>query len=210
MLLKGKESLSDSELLAIILGSGTKGENVIELSKRILKESGNKLNNLARLDVKEVTKFKGIAKTKAIKILASLELGRRLQSEEITQGNKVKTSKDAFNYLSRFLSHKNREEFWVLYLNNSNTIISHKCIAQGGITQTTADIRLIFEHALNCLATSIILAHNHPSGNLFPSDADRQLTKRIKDGGNLLSISVLDHVIVTDNAYYSFADEGIM
>lgn len=211
LLQKGKSALSDAELMAILIGSGNQEESAVELSRRILKESaGNNLNQLAKLSVSDLIKFKGIGEAKAITIVAALELGRRRKFEEEETKVKVSSSKDAFNFIQGTLLDLAYEEFWVLHLNRANTIIHKTMISRGGITGTVADTRLIFKSAIEKLSTAIILCHNHPSGQLKPSDADIQLTKRMVETGKLMEIPVLDHLIVTDNGYFSFADEGMI
>lgn len=211
LLQKGKSALSDAELMAILIGSGNQDESAVELSRRILKEAvSNNLNQLAKLSVSDLVKFKGIGEAKAITIVAALELGRRRKFEEEETKVKVKSSKDAFQYIQGTLLDLAYEEFWVLHLNRANTIIHKTMISRGGITGTVADTRLIFKAAIEKLSTAIILCHNHPSGQLKPSDADIQLTKRMVETGKLMEIPVLDHLIVTDNGYFSFADEGMI
>lgn len=210
LLQKGKSSLSDSELIGILIGSGTVSLSAVELSKQILSSVNNNLNELAKLSVKDLQKFKGIGEAKAITIVAAMELGRRRKGAEIIKKPKVTSSKDAYNYIIGDLQDLPHEEFWVLLLNRSNTIISKQQISSGGVSGTVADPKMIFKIALENLASSIILIHNHPSGNLKPSDADLRLTKKMSDSGILLDIPVLDHLILTDSSYFSFADEGIL
>jgi len=210
LLQKGKSALSDSELMAILIGSGTVSMSAVELSKQILSTVENDLNNLAKLTVKELQKFKGIGEAKAITIVAAMELGRRRKGSESIKKPKISSSIDVFNYIIGDLQDLRHEEFWILLLNRSNTVIYKHQISSGGVSGTLADPKMIFKIALDNLASSIILIHNHPSGNLKPSEADIRLTKKLKDSGTLLDIPVLDHLIVTDSAYYSFADEGIL
>ena len=208
LLQKGKSTLSDSELIAILIGSGTVSLSAVELSKQILATVGNNLNDLAKLTVKDLQKFKGIGEAKAISIVAAMELGRRRKATEITKKPKVTSSKDVYNYIIGDLQDLPHEEFWILLLNRSNTIISKHQISSGGVSGTVADPKMIFKIALENLSSSIILIHNHPSGNLKPSESDKRLTKKLSDSGTILDIPVLDHLIITDSSYYSFADEG--
>jgi len=207
---KGRESLSDAELLAILLSSGSKDESAVDLSKRILKDVSNNLLQLSKLDIPALTKYKGIGTVKALTIAAALELGRRRRESEVIQKKAIKCSKDAFEYMQAELSDKFYEEFWVINLNVANKIINKNQIGEGGLTQATVDVRRIFKLALENNAASIILCHNHPSGNILPSDNDIELTKKIKSGGDTLNIKVLDHVIIGEEKFYSFADEGKM
>lgn len=208
--LKGKSSLTDAELIAILLGSGTTTLSAVDLAKKILQSSGNNLHDLARSSVKELTKIKGIGEAKAITIVAALELGRRRKEHDVDEKPKITNSRDAFEILKPDLLDIQHEEFWVLLLNRANRVIRKHQISQGGVSGTVADPKIIFKSALNDLASGIILAHNHPSGNLTASQADIDLTKKLKDAGKLLDIQVLDHVIVAGQKYYSFADEGML
>ena len=208
-LLKGKSSLSDSELLAILIGSGSRNESAVQLCQRILAYTNNNLNQLGKLSVNQLTNFKGIGEAKAISIAAALELGRRRRAEESIELKKITSSKMVFEIMQPIIGELPHEEFWILYLNNSNKVIHKSQLSKGGLTGTVVDIRLIFKMAFEYNATSIILSHNHPSGKLQASDADIQITKRIKEASKHLEINVLDHVIVTENGYYSFNDEGI-
>lgn len=208
LLAKGVMALSNAELLAILIGSGTKNISAVDLSKEILSYSENNLNLLGKKSVKDFVKHKGIGEAKAITIVAALELGRRRKTEDNKSKNKITSSKDVFNIFSPILSDLQHEEFWVLTLNRSNKIINKHKISQGGLSATVIDNKIIFNFVLNDLATSIILCHNHPSGNLSPSENDKQITKKIKQAAKLLDITLLDHIIVTQTNYFSFADEG--
>jgi DNA repair protein RadC len=208
LLLKGKAALSDAELIAILIGSGTPKMTAVDLSKEILRSVNNDLNELAKRTVKDLSKFKGIGEAKAISIVAALELGRRRKETESVEKPKVTSSKAAYEVLRPHLMDLPHEEFWVILLNRANQVIRPVQISTGGVAGTVADPKLIFKAALEYLASAVILAHNHPSGNLTPSPADRDLTKKIKEAGRLLEIPVLDHLIVADKGYYSFADEG--
>ena len=209
LMLKGKQALSDAELVAILIGSGSRNESAVSLSKRILASVDNNLNALGKLSLKQVMEFKGIGEAKAISIAAALELGRRRRAEETIELKKITSSKAVFEIMQPIIGELPHEEFWVLYLNNSNKVIYKAQLSKGGMTGTIVDIRLIFKVAFEQNATSIILAHNHPSGKLEASDADKEITKKLKLAGEQLDIRVLDHIIVTENGYLSFQDEGI-
>jgi len=208
-LLKGKSSLSDSELLAILIGSGSRNESAVQLCQRILISANNNLNQLGKLSIKQLTEFKGIGEAKAISIAAALELGRRRRSEDAVELKKITSSKVAFEIMQPIIGELPHEEFWILFLNNSNKVIHKAQISKGGITGTVVDSRIIFKTALEYNATSLILTHNHPSGKLFPSDADKEVTKKLKLAGQQLDVLVLDHIIITETGYYSFNDQGI-
>ncbi|MDE0771100.1 MAG: DNA repair protein RadC [Salibacteraceae bacterium] len=209
-ILKGRSSLSDAELLAIILGSGSRNESAVELARRILDSASSSLVELGKYNLSELQSFKGIGEAKSIAIAAALEIGRRRRSQEINVKNKIASSNDAFELLHAELSDLNTEEFWIILMNRANKVIKKIRISSGGISGTVADLRVIFKAAIDNLASAIILAHNHPSGNLKPSQADINLTKKIKDSGNILDIPVLDHIIIAENSYFSFADEGLL
>lgn len=210
MLVNGVRALSEAELIAILIGSGNSDESAVELSRRILASVTNNLNELGRKTISDLQKFKGIGEAKAITIMAALELGRRRKESEPTERPRINSSADAANIFKPLLSDLPHEEFWVLLLNRNNLVIDKMIISRGGITGTVIDVRIIMKMALECLACSIILCHNHPSGNLIPSEADKEITRKIKDAGKLFDISVLDHVIVGNNSYFSFADEGLI
>ncbi|MGK0407669.1 MAG: DNA repair protein RadC [Roseivirga sp.] len=205
---KGSLALSDAELLAILIGSGNRNESAVDLSKRILQSVQGNLNELARLNLQDLIKFNGIGEAKAISIATALELGKRRNLAEALERKSLKSSQAVYDILQPLIGDLAHEEFWVLYLNNFNKLIHSACISKGGITGTVVDIRQVYNIALQKKATSIILAHNHPSGNIKASQADLNLTRKIVEGGKLLDISVLDHVIVTEKFYYSFRDEG--
>ncbi|HOD11035.1 MAG TPA: DNA repair protein RadC [Flavobacterium sp.] len=209
LMLKGKQALSDAELVAILIGSGSRNESAVSLSKRILASVDNNLNALGKLSLKQLMEFKGIGEAKAISIAAALELGRRRRAEETIELKKITSSKAVFEIMQPIIGELPHEEFWVLYLNNSNKVIYKAQLSKGGMTGTIVDIRLIFKVAFEQNATSIILTHNHPSGKLEASDADKEITKKLKLAGEQLDIRVLDHIIVTENGYLSFQDEGI-
>jgi DNA repair protein RadC len=208
LMLKGKSVLSDAELIAILIGSGSRNESAVDLSKRILASADN-LNVLGKMSVSQLMNFKGIGEAKAITIIAALELGRRRRAEDAVELIKITSSKKVFEIMQPLIGELPHEEFWVLFLNNSNKVISKSQLSKGGITGTIVDVRLIFKLALENGATGLILCHNHPSGNLIPSDADKQITKKIQKAGESLDVKVLDHLIITETKYYSFVDEGI-
>ena len=210
LLLKGKSILSDAELIAIVIGSGTPSLSAVEVAKQILSKVGNDLGALARLTVKDLTQFKGIGEAKAINIIAALELGRRNIGNEKISKPKITSSSDVYQMMKPHLHDLSHEEFWVLILNRGNQVIKKQQISSGGVSGTVADPKIIFRSALGELASAIILVHNHPSGNLSPSGQDVELTKKMKRAGEALEIVVLDHVIFSDDGFYSFADEGIL
>ncbi len=207
---KGRQSLTDAELIAILIGSGNSKESAVDLSKRILSSTKNNLNKLGKLSFQQLTSFKGIGEAKAVTIIAAMELGRRRRSEEAIERVKITSSSSVFEVLQPVIGELDHEEFWILYLNNSNKIIEQFQISKGGITGTLVDIRITLRKALELGAVSLILAHNHPSGNLNPSEADKQLTKKLKTAAESLDIKILDHIIVTEKSYFSFADEGLL
>lgn len=208
-MLKGKSALSDAELIAILIGSGNRNESAVDLSKRILGSVDNNLNALGKLSISQLMNFKGIGEAKAISIIAAMELGRRRRAEDAVELTKITSSKVVFEMMQPIIGELPHEEFWILYLNNSNKVISKSQLSKGGITGTLVDVRLVYKTALEMGATSLILCHNHPSGALTPSDADKQITRKLKLAGDSLEIKVLDHLIVTENHYFSFVDEGI-
>lgn len=210
LMLKGKSALSDAELIAILIGSGNKSESAVELSKRILASVDNNLNAAGKLSLQQLMVFKGIGEAKAITIAAAMELGRRRQGEEALELKKITSSKAVFEIMQPIIGELPHEEFWIIYLNNSNKVIYKSQLSKGGITGTMVDVRLVFKTAIEHGATSMILAHNHPSGLLQASEADRKITQQLKLGGKHLDINVLDHLIITEKAYLSFADEGIL
>lgn len=210
LLLKGTSALSDSELIAILIGSGNRKESAVELSKRILTYFKNNLNELARANINELSKFNGIGEAKAISIITALEIGKRRRLARALSIPKITCSKDAFEILNPIIADLPHEEFWVIHLNNSNKVIDKQFVSKGGVTGTSVDLRILFKKSLELLSTAIILGHNHPSGKITPSNADKQLTQKIKNGATLLDIKVLDHLIITQKAYFSFADEGIL
>lgn len=210
LLQKGRGSLSDAELLAILIATGSRNESAVDLCKKILAKTGNSLNELGKFSVNQLMEFKGIGEAKAITIVAALELGRRRRTEEALEKKKISSSSSVFELMQPVIGDLPHEEFWIVYLNNSNKVIDRFQLSKGGITGTLVDVRLALKKALELGATSIILAHNHPSGNLNPSTSDKQLTQKLKTAGESLDIKVLDHVIVTEKSYFSFADEGLL
>lgn len=208
--LKGRTALSDAELIAILIASGSRNESAVTLSQRILVSVENNLNELGKLGVSDLTKFKGIGEAKAISIIAALELGRRRRLGEVLQKNKITSSQTVFELMQPLIGELPHEEFWIVYLNNSNKVLQSKQLSKGGITGTLVDVRLAFKNALQLGAVAIILAHNHPSGMLTPSEADKALTKKLVTAGESLDIKVLDHLIITEKSYFSFADENIL
>jgi DNA repair protein RadC len=210
LLLKGTSALSDAELIAILLGSGTRKISAVELSKKILQGVNNNLHDLAKLSVKDLMKMKGIGEAKAISVIAALELGRRRRDLEADEKPRITSSKDAYEILKGNLLDLPHEEFWILLVNRANRVIKKVQISQGGVAGTIADPKIIFKNALEALASGVIIAHNHPSGNLTASQADIDLTKKLKEGGRLLDIQILDHLIIAGQKYFSFADEGIL
>jgi len=207
---KGKATLSDAELVAILIGSGNREESAVALCKRILASVDNNLNALGKLSIKQLTQFKGIGEAKAITIIAALELGRRRRGEEAIEIKKITSSVSVFELMQPIIGELPHEEFWIVYLNNANKVLQKSQLSKGGITGTLVDVRLVLKNAIEVGATGIILSHNHPSGNLNPSEADKQLTKKLKTAGESLDIKVLDHVIITEKSYFSFADENLL
>jgi DNA repair protein RadC len=210
MLAKGIRSLSEAEMIAILIGSGNLDESAVELSRRILASVNNNLNELGKKSSNDLCKFKGIGPAKAITIMAAMELGRRRKESEPDEKPKVITSADAAAIFKPLLSDLPHEEFWVLLLNRNNLMIDKMLVSQGGLSGTVIDVRIILKMALDKLACSIILCHNHPSGNLVPSEADKEITRKIKEAGKHMDIPVLDHLIIANDAYFSFTDEGLI
>ena len=207
LLNKGRRSLTDAELLAILIGSGNRNETAVQLCQRILADLKNDLNKLGKLEVSELMKYKGIGEAKAISIIAALELGRRRKNESQEEVPSISSSKAAYDYFLANMVDLAHEEFWVLLLNRANKPIDIKMVASGGVSATIVDVKIILKLAIERLASSIIIAHNHPSGSLLPSDADKEITAKIKNACKLIDIPLLDHLIVTDRGFYSFNDE---
>jgi DNA repair protein RadC len=208
--LQGKSILTDAELIAILIGSGTKKESAVELSKRILNSVNNNINELAALAFEQLIEFNGIGEARAVSIITALELGKRRHFEQTEQKPVIKSSATAFQILQPIIGELQHEEFWVLYLNNSNKVIAKKQLSKGGITATMVDVRLLFKKAVELAIVGIIVCHNHPSGKIKPSKSDELLTQKIKEAGQTLDIKLLDHLIITQKDYFSFADNGIL
>ena len=206
----GSFVLSDAELIAILIGSGSRNESAVELSKRILASVDNNLNELGKLSVSQLMRFKGIGEAKAVTIVAALEMGRRRRLEDTSKIIKIQSSPDAFELLYPLIGELPHEEFWIVYLNNSNKVVHKAQLSKGGITGTLVDVRLVLKQALELGAVGIILAHNHPSGTLVPSAADKQITKKLKVASEALDIKILDHLILAQHQYLIFADKGIL
>ncbi|MEC3906898.1 DNA repair protein RadC [Tamlana sp. 2201CG12-4] len=207
---KGKTALSDAELIAILIGSGNKDESAVALCKRILASTNNNLNELGKRSIKQLMEFKGIGEAKAITIVAALELGRRRRGEEALEKNKITSSTSVFELMQPVIGDLQHEEFWIVYLNNANKVIQKNQLSKGGITGTLVDVRLVLKTALEVGAIGLILVHNHPSGALKPSEADKQITQKLKNAAQNLDIKVLDHLIITEKAYFSFSDENLL
>ncbi len=208
MLLKGKNALSDAELLAILLGSGTVGESAVALAQRILSEVDYNLHELGKRSVTELQRYKGVGEAKAIAIAAALEIGRRRQLSDLRERPRITGSRDAFQVIAPLLTDLHHEEFWVLMLNKANEVFARERLRTGGMAGTVVDVKILFKTALDARAAAVIAVHNHPSGNLQPSQADVDLTRRLRKAGELLDLPLLDHLIVSERGYYSFADEG--
>lgn len=210
LLHKGSASLSDAELIAILIGSGTRKVSAVELSRIIVSDAQNSLDSLGKKSLKELMKYKGIGEAKAITIAAAMELGKRRAMEMPVELPKIKSSNDAFRIMQPIIGELPHEEFWVMLLDNSHKVLEKKNISIGGITGTLVDTRLVFKKAIEAGAVAMLLAHNHPSGNLKPSMQDKALTMKLVEAGKLLDIKVLDHLIITQQGFYSFADEGLI
>jgi len=207
---KGYSVLSDAELIAILIRSGSPNESAVGLSKRILAAVDNNLNELGKLSLEQLKQFNGIGEAKAVSIMAALEIGRRRRGEEALKITRITSSKSVYELLQPKMGELPHEEFWIVYLNNSNKILFAGQQSKGGITGTLVDVRLVLKRALELGAVGLILAHNHPSGTLKPSEADKQITKKLKSASEALDIKILDHLIITHKEYFSFADEGLL
>ncbi|MDX9928900.1 MAG: DNA repair protein RadC [Bacteroidales bacterium] len=207
---KGAATLSDAELLAILISSGTKSKSAVDLGRELLALAGNNLNSLGRLGIPELRALQGIGEAKAVTIAAALELGRRRKLAEAPENGQIKSSADVFNIFHPLLADLTHEEFWILFLNRSNKPINRMKISQGGISGTVTDVRIIMKKAVENLASGLVVCHNHPSGNNNPSESDIQITQKIRDAGSLLDVQLLDHIIIAGSAYYSFADNGLI
>lgn len=210
MILKGRHALTDAELLAILLGSGTKTKSALDLAQEMLHNSSNNLVSFGKKTLKDLIKFKGVGEAKAITILAAIELGRRRKEVEVVKKNKINCSNDIYEYLEPLFKDIHHEEFYIILLNRANEIIHKEQISKGGIGGTIVDGKIIFKIALDHRASAIILCHNHPSGQLKPSEQDKKLTKELIQFGKMIDLLILDHIIFTDNGYFSFSDEGIL
>ena len=206
----GTASLSDAELLAILISSGTKDKSAVDLGRELLGMANNNLNNLGKLTIADFRKVHGIGPARAVTIAAALELGRRRKLSEVQYVPQIRSSKDVSDIFQPLLSDLLHEEFWILFLNRSNKVINRMKLSQGGISGTVTDVRLVMKKAIECLASGIIVCHNHPSGNLNPSESDNKITQKIKEAGNLMDIQLLDHLIISDKDYYSFAYNGVL
>ncbi len=209
-LLKGRAALSDSELLAIILGSGNQEDTAVELARKILASVNNNWQDLSKLSVKDLMKFKGIGEAKAIAVATALEIGRRKAAQDIPEKTAVVGTKEAYKILLPYLSDLRTEEFWALFLNQKNNLVYKAQISRGGIASTLVDVRVLFKLALEHMAVSIIVAHNHPTGNLKPSEADIKLTNNIKKAGEILNITLLDHLIIGEQDFFSFREQHLL
>lgn len=209
-LLKGKNSLSDAELLAIIMGSGNREDSAVELGRKILNSVENNWHNLSLLQISDLMKFKGVGEAKAISIATALEIGRRRAAQEVPEKIQIGESKDIYKVLQPYLSDLRTEEFWAIFLNQNNRILGKSKLSSGGINQSVVDVRILFKTALEHFATGIAIAHNHPSGNLKPSHDDLKITKQVSEAGKILNIQLLDHLIIAQNSYFSFADENLL
>ncbi len=210
LLNKGRNALSDAELIAILIGSGSRDESAVALSKRILASVNHQLGDLGRLSVPQLMQFRGIGKAKAVTIAAALELGRRRRGEEAAKVARISGSRDVFELMQPLIGELPHEEFWIVYLNNANKVLHSVLLSKGGITGTLVDVRLVMKQALELGAVALILAHNHPSGTLNPSEADKQITRKLKTAAEALDLKILDHLIITERDYYSFADHNAL
>jgi DNA repair protein RadC len=206
----GRHTLSDAELIAILIGSGNKNETAVQLAQRILSENSNNLNVMAKLSLNEFKKFKGVGVVKAINITAAFELGRRRNDSELIERSKITSSRAGYEVLHKRLSDLPHEEFWMLLLNRANQVVKEECLSKGGISGTVVDVRLICRSVIENNASAVVIAHNHPSGQLTPSEQDKAITKKLKEALALFDVSLLDHLIIGDMRYYSFSDEGLL
>ncbi|MBN2662731.1 MAG: DNA repair protein RadC [Bacteroidales bacterium] len=210
LLLKGINTLSDAELIAILIGSGNKELTAVDLAREILLDNNSNLNNLGKLSIEGLLKYKGIGQAKAVSIIAALELGKRRAKSEIIELKKINSPQNVFNYMYPLIGDLKHEEFWAIFLNQANKIIYSSKIGQGGINSTTVDIRILMKNAIEKHAIGMILCHNHPSGNIQPSEVDIKLTNKILDAGKILNINIIDHLIISGNQFFSFKDEGLI
>jgi DNA repair protein RadC len=210
ILLKGRSTLSDAELLSLLIGCGNEEENALDIARNMLSGSNNSLTEFGKLSSSDLMRHKGIGQSKAVAIVAAFELGRRRKNEDAITRNQITNSMDIFNIMHPYLGDLTHEEFWVLFLNRANRVMGKHQVSSGGMTGTVVDPKIIFKQALDAKATTIVLTHNHPSGNTRPSQQDVDLTKKLVDGGKLLEISVIDHIIICNHSFFSFADEGMI
>lgn len=210
MLKHGFAALSNAELIAILIGSGNRNESAVELSRRILSDFDNNIDKLSNTSVEALIQYNGMGQAKAINVLAALELGKRRQLLPKNQIKKITSSADVYNVMARYLEKLPHEEFWVLFLNRANNIIDKAFVSKGGISGTVVDVRVIIKQAIDKQVSSLILVHNHPSGNLNPSKADIDITRKISEAANFFELKVLDHIIISRNGFKSFADEGLI
>lgn len=207
LILKGKSALSDSELIGILIGSGNKELNAVDLAKIVMNAVDNDLNKLAKFTVKDLQKFNGIGEAKAVSIISALELGRRRKLIATIEKPRLKMSNQVYDYMKPMLLDLTHEEFWVIFLSQSNNVLNCVCLSTGGISGAVMDVRIVMKKAIEELACSIILVHNHPSNSLEPSAEDKRITQQIKKAGKIMQINVVDHIIFANNGYYSFADD---
>ncbi len=210
LLTRGSSALSDAELIAILIGSGNRDESAVALARRVLATSENSLNRLGKLTVVELMQFRGIGEARAVAIAAALELGRRRKDEEVIEKPCIQSSRDAYAIMHPIMGDLMHEEFWIILLNRSNRLLEVLRTSQGGISGTVTDIRMILKNAILHSASSMVLFHNHPSGNLKPSRSDMDITKKMSEAAKLMDVKVLDHIIIADREYFSFADEGLL
>ncbi len=208
--IKGPKSLSNAELIAILIGSGNRKQSAVGLAKDILHQAENDFGTLGRYSIKDLIKFPGIGEAKAVTIAAALEIGRRRLIARADEKVIVRSSKDSFEAIKGYFFDLNHEEFWVFLLNRANKITHHHQLSVGGTAGTVVDIKLVFKYAVDHLAAGIIVAHNHPSGQLRPSELDKKITKKLKEAGKIMDVLLVDHLIIADNGYYSFSDQGML
>jgi len=206
----GPSSLSDAELLAILIGSGTRNHSALDLARELLAMAGNSLGDLGKLSAGEIRKIKGMGEAKAVTVSAALELGRRRKLAEAPENTQIRSSADVFNIFSPLMEDLPHEEFWILFLNRANRVTGRMKISQGGVSGTVTDVRIVMKKAIESLASGLVICHNHPSGNNSPSDSDIRITQKIKEAGALMDIQLLDHLIIAGKEYYSFADNGAL
>lgn len=207
---KGPSSLSDAELLAILIGSGTRNHSALDLARELLAMAGNSLGDLGKLSAGEIRRIKGMGEAKAVTIAAALELGRRRKMAETSENPQIRSSSDVYNIMCPVMEDLPHEEFWILFLNRANRVTGRMKISQGGVSGTVTDVRIVMKKAIESLASGLVICHNHPSGNNSPSDSDIRITQKIKEAGALMDIQLIDHLIIAGKDYYSFADNGAL